>query len=89
MRADRNLYSKNLIESQDQIAEMKKKFKIMNHQIEQLKEEIVSKDRSIVKEHFGYQKVEKQREQLKNELGRTKQVKDKAETTIETQHTER
>ena len=44
VRADRNLYSKNLIESQDQIAEMKKKFKIMNHQIEQLKEEIVSKD---------------------------------------------
>jgi len=88
VRADRNLYSKNLIESQDQIAEMKKKFKIMNHQIEQLKEEIVAKDRSIVKEHFGYQKVEKQREQLKNELGRTKQIKNKAETTIEKQHTE-
>ena len=40
MRSDRNLYSKNLIESQDEIAEMKRKFKIMNHQIEQLKEEI-------------------------------------------------
>ena len=40
VRSDRNLYSKNLIESQDEIAEMKRKFKIMNHQIEQLKEEI-------------------------------------------------
>jgi peptidoglycan hydrolase CwlO-like protein len=38
------LYSKNLIESQDEIAEMKRKFKIMNHQIEQLKEEIQQKD---------------------------------------------
>ena len=44
MRSDRNLYSKNLIESQDEIAEMKRKFKIMNHQIEQLKEEIEAKD---------------------------------------------
>ena len=44
VRSDRNLYSKNLIESQDEIAEMKRKFKIMNHQIEQLKEEIHSKD---------------------------------------------
>ena len=30
--------------SQEEIAEMKRKFKIMNHQIEQLKEEIHSKD---------------------------------------------
>ena len=29
VRSDRNLYSKNLIESQDEIAEMKRKFKIM------------------------------------------------------------
>ncbi len=40
VRSDRNLYSKNLIEAQDEIDEMKRKFKIMNHQIEQLKEEI-------------------------------------------------
>merc|ERR1712072_1279244 len=44
VRSDRNLYSKNLIESQDEIAEMKRKFKIMNHQVEQLKEEITAKD---------------------------------------------
>ena len=46
VRSDRNLYSKNLIESQDEIAEMSRKFKIMNHQIEQLKEEIHAKDQS-------------------------------------------
>ena len=50
VRSDRNLYSKLLIESQDEIAEMKRKFKIMNHQIEQLKEEIQAKDQAYVKE---------------------------------------
>ena len=35
VRSDRNLYSKNLIETQDEIQEMQRKFKIMNHQIEQ------------------------------------------------------
>lgn len=44
VRSDRNTYSKSLIESQDEIAEMKRKFKIMNHQIEQLKDEILAKD---------------------------------------------
>ena len=41
-RADRNLYSKNLIEAQDEITEMKRKLKIMNHQIDQLKAELRS-----------------------------------------------
>jgi uncharacterized coiled-coil DUF342 family protein len=57
VRADRNLYSKNLIEAQDEIQEMKRKFKIMQHQIEQLKEEISAKDLALVKEHFDHMKV--------------------------------
>jgi hypothetical protein len=44
VRSDRNLYSKHLIEAQDEIAEMRRKFTIMNHQIQQLKEEIQAKD---------------------------------------------
>merc|ERR1719372_21423 len=74
VRSDRNLYSKSLIESQDEIAEMKRKFKIMNHQIEQLKEEITAKDHALVKEHFDHQKVEKHKEQLKNELARMRKL---------------
>lgn len=57
VRSDRNLYSKNLIEAQDEIQEMKRKFKIMQHQIEQLKEEIGAKDLALVKEHFDHMKV--------------------------------
>jgi chromosome segregation ATPase len=70
VRTDRNHYSKQLIESQDEIAEMRKKIKIMDHQIEQLKEEIITKDQAIVKEYFDYQRVEKLREHIQNELNR-------------------
>ena len=42
---------------QDEIEEMKRKFKIMNHQVEQLKEEIGAKDLALVKEHFDHMKV--------------------------------
>ena len=48
VRSDRNVYSKNLIETQDVIKEMKQRFKIMNHQIEQLKDEITVMDHSLV-----------------------------------------
>lgn len=70
VRTDRNHYSKSLIESQDEIAEMRKKIKIMDHQIEQLKEEITAKDQAIVKEYFDYQRAEKLREHVQNELNR-------------------
>ena len=70
VRSDRNHYSKNLIEAQDEIAEMRKKFKIVDHQIEQLREEVGAKDQAIVKEHFDYQRAEKMREHTNNELSR-------------------
>merc|ERR1719324_444398 len=74
VRSDRNLYSKNLIESQDEIAEMKRKFKIMNHQIEQLKDEIQAKDQAYVKERIEHTKAEKEKESLKNDLMRIKKL---------------
>ena len=73
VRSDRNLYSKELIEATEESQEMKRKFKIMNHQIEQLKEEITAKDHQLVKEHFDHVAVEKEKKKLKNEL--TKIVK--------------
>ena len=47
VRSDRNLYSKNLLEAQEEIAELKMKFRRMTQQISQLKEEINSKDLNI------------------------------------------
>ena len=37
-RSARNTYSKNLSETEDLIAEIKRRYKIVNHQINQLKE---------------------------------------------------
>lgn len=74
VRADRNHYSKALVDKEDEIAELKKKFKILGHQIEQLKEEIVGKDQVLVKEHFELQKSEKLRENLQAELNRKNQL---------------
>ncbi|CAF0977823.1 unnamed protein product [Rotaria sordida] len=64
VRSDRNLYSKNLIESQDEIGEMKRKLKIMNHQIDQLKEEIQGKEQELVRAQSEHEKVKKDKEQL-------------------------
>ncbi|CAM9221671.1 unnamed protein product, partial [Heterosigma akashiwo] len=68
VRSDRNHYSKELIHSQEEIKEMRRRFKVMNHQIDQLKEEITGKDHALVKEHFDHHHVDKQRESLRNEL---------------------
>uniref|UniRef100_A0A7S3JRV6 Cilia- and flagella-associated protein 58 central coiled coil domain-containing protein n=1 Tax=Aureoumbra lagunensis TaxID=44058 RepID=A0A7S3JRV6_9STRA len=74
VRSDRNLYSKNLIEAQDEIAEMKRKFKILNHQIQQLKQEISAKDQTLVKESFAHEKIEKQHDQQRNEISRMRHL---------------
>ncbi|XP_030841697.1 cilia- and flagella-associated protein 58 [Strongylocentrotus purpuratus] len=88
VRSDRNLYSKNLIESQDEITEMKRKLKIMNHQIDQLKEEITAKEAALVKEHLDHQRVEKEKEALKAELQRMKQQASESKAYIEAQEAE-
>merc|ERR1719252_253170 len=72
VRTDRNLYSKNLVESQDEIAEMKRKFKIMYHQTEQLKEEIKEKEQALIKEHFEHNRVQKSMQISKDRLEKLK-----------------
>lgn len=45
VRSDRNLYSKNLLEAQEEIGELTKKLMRMTHQISQLREEIKTKSK--------------------------------------------
>ena len=88
VRSDRNLFSKQLGESQDNIMVLKRKFRFMNHTIEQLKEEIGTKDHSIVKEHFLHHSVDKERELLKNELTKIRKQVSSSEGIIENQRVE-
>merc|ERR1719380_231304 len=88
VRTDRNLYSKNLVESQDEIAEMKRKFKIMYHQIEQLKEEIKEKEQAPIKEHFEHHKVQKANEDIKEKLGNAQKRMKNLTNIVATQRAE-
>lgn len=88
VRSDRNLYSKNLIESQDEITENKRKLKIMTHQIDQLKEEIQAKEAALVKEQLEHQRVEKEKETLKAELQKMKQLAAESKAYVEAQEAE-
>lgn len=44
---------------------MKRKLKIMTHQVDQLKEEISAKESALVKLHLEQQRIEKEKETLK------------------------
>lgn len=65
VRSDRNLYSKNLIESQDMIAELRRNFKIYHHQIEQLKEEIEVKTLNLKEKQSLTAKIASTNEEVK------------------------
>ena len=67
VRSDRNLYSKNLIEAQDQVAELKRKFKIASHQISQLKDEIETKDQALQTETHEKAQQAKKIDKIKSE----------------------
>jgi len=88
VRTDRNLFSKNLVESQDEIAEMKRKFKIMYHQIEQLKEEIKEKDQALIKEHWDHTRMQKNCETIKDQMEKAKKRQAQLQGQKETQQAE-
>jgi len=88
VRTDRNLYSKKLVESQDEIAEMKRKFKIMSHQIEQLKEEIKEKEEKLKKGHFAHNRMQKDCEMIKDLMEKAKKRQQQLNSQKETQQAE-
>ncbi|CAE7357939.1 cbhB [Symbiodinium natans] len=88
VRTDRNLYSKKLVESQDEIAEMKRKFKIMSHQIEQLKEEIKEKEERLKRGHHAHNRMQKECEFFKDQMERAKRKEQTLKSHKETQQAE-
>ncbi|KFU85371.1 Coiled-coil domain-containing protein 147, partial [Chaetura pelagica] len=88
VRAEKNLYSKNLVEAKDEIAELKKKLKIMTHQVDQLKGEVTDKEAALVQAHLQHQQTEKEKELLKAELLKMKKEALEAKHFIENQEAE-
>lgn len=64
VRTDKNIYSKNLVESQDEISEVKKKLRILNNQIDQLVEEADAKKKALSMETFKVKELQKRHEKL-------------------------
>jgi chromosome segregation ATPase len=85
---DRNLHSKNLVESTEQIAEMRRKFKIMFHTTTALKEEIREKDSKLVRGHFRHKKVLQTNDKLKDSKEKAQRRMKNLMNIVETQRKE-
>jgi len=68
VRSDRNLYSKNLLEAQDEISEMKRRFKMMSHTISQLKDVIKQKNMEMVVYQLKKENIEKTKALISEKL---------------------
>lgn len=65
IRTDRNALQKSLQESNAECHELKKKLKILFHQIEQLKEDIGMKEKLLIKDENIMRKINKEKDNLK------------------------
>ena len=85
VRSDRNLYSKNLLEAEEEIAELKQKFKRMTQQINQLKEEIQIKDNQKQAEDANEAMYKKENEKLQAQIHSIEQQIKSSDDMIKTQ----
>lgn len=79
---DRNMYSRQLVETQDEMTEMKNKLRMMDHQAHQLKEEVASREAAVVKEHLECLRLEKERDSLMGEAQALKHQLHEASQTM-------
>ncbi|VDK38791.1 unnamed protein product [Taenia asiatica] len=88
VKSDRNLYSKNLIEAQDEISEMKRKLHLMAHRISQLKEEIANKNTMMAQATAECVRMTRERDDMQKELQGMKNLAIENRSIIESQEAE-
>ncbi|NWR49035.1 CFA58 protein, partial [Regulus satrapa] len=88
LRTERTLYSKNLIEAKDEVAEMKMKLKSATRQLDHLKEELKEKDLALEKALVEFQQSEDEKESLKTEMVKMTKQAQEARAYIENQEAE-
>ena len=86
VRSTRNNYSKQLSLYEDEIAETKRRYKIVNHQINQLKEEIEAKEVALAKEHFEHKKKDQTLLEHSRQLEKKKKEMDAKREVIKNFH---
>jgi uncharacterized protein (DUF3084 family) len=67
---------------------MKRKFTIMTHQIEQLKEEIQAKDNALINEHYEFKRLQDKEKVNKRKLDKRKEVLTAADQVLASQDAE-
>ena len=85
---ERNVFSKNLLQLHSEINEMRRRFKIMLGQIEQLKDEIKQKERELVNEEVKVNQLIKERKNHEIQIDACKKKTEKREKTIEAYNSE-
>lgn len=88
VRNDRNAYSKSLTDTQDSIAEIKRELKVINHQIDQLKEEFEAKERTFVDESRKKKESEKSLHELEKENEALRKTREQRDIDIKTLNNE-
>ncbi|KAK6095254.1 hypothetical protein MT418_004699 [Batrachochytrium dendrobatidis] len=82
VQSERNLHAKHLIESQGEIAEMKRKLKIMNFQINGYKDDLNSKDATLAKENTEHIKLKRDMDMIRDEIKTLKNQNELAQVYI-------
>ncbi|KNE55752.1 hypothetical protein AMAG_01629 [Allomyces macrogynus ATCC 38327] len=85
VQSDRNLHAKNLVESQHEIAEMRRQLKVMNFQINGLKEELQLKQDQLAREIADQDKLHKEIEAIDNETRNLKHQNELAQVYVRSQ----
>eukprot|EP00927_Polykrikos_kofoidii_P055784 TRINITY_DN49996_c0_g1_i1.p1 TRINITY_DN49996_c0_g1~~TRINITY_DN49996_c0_g1_i1.p1 ORF type:complete len:832 (+),score=270.23 TRINITY_DN49996_c0_g1_i1:138-2633(+) len=88
VRQDWNLHSTNLVEHNQQIVDMRRKFKTMYHQTKALKEEIREKDNRLVRGIFKHKKVFEHNEKLNESKQKAERRMKHLMDLVETQKTQ-
>ena len=79
VRNDRAQLTRAVTESHDEIADLKEKMKVLTHQFDQLKEEIIAKEMDLVKESQEKAKILKDKDGLMKEIERVRSESQAAE----------
>jgi chromosome segregation ATPase len=82
LRVERNNYNRQLVSAQDANVDLKKKYKVMSQQAQQLKNEIHAKEDTFASEHFELKKAESKKEKLESKMKRLKADWEAAEATM-------
>jgi len=88
LRAEQGKSSRNTIETQKEVDNLKDQSIALNQKIKTMRSELLVKDESLVKEHFDHRKEKAHKEQLNNEVSRLKQQIMQQEDIIQKQVTE-